>query len=169
MLARRSDHLLALSIAALVAAVIGVQLGRGTIAEINPIHFRGPAAPPRGIDPNAGPPPAEAFAQAEVWGQSHRPPPFDCGRDCDAYAARQAAAVAIVDTAPRTSPSGPYWRDATPTAEPAAWTPGETGPRALSVERYMHYPVEEASPESAPVAAEEDKPVPAAEEDSSKE
>lgn len=170
MLARRSDHLLALSVAALVASVIGVQLGRSAIAEINPIHFRGPAAAPRGIDPNMAPPPSrDVLAQTEIWGQSYAPPRFECGRDCDAYQAREAAAVALDGTAPAPRRSGRYWRDATPTAEPAAWAPGETGRRTLSVEHYMHYPIEETSPEAAPAEAAEaeDKPAEAVE-DSSK-
>lgn len=168
MLARRSDHLLALSVAALIASVIGVQLGRSAIAEINPIHFRGPAPAPRGIDPNAAPPRSEAFAQADVWAQSYRPPHFDCGGDCDAYQARSAALVALEDTVPRARPAAPYWREETPTAEPASWAPGETGPGALSVDRYMHYPVEEAAVEDAPDAGEADKP-PVADDDSSRE
>ena len=170
MLARRSNQLLALSVAALVASVIGVQLGQSAIAEINPIHFRGPAAQPRGIDPAmVSPPSHDAFAQAEIWAQSYAPPHFDCGGDCDAYQARQAAATALDGAAPVPRRSGSHWRDATPTSEPAAWAPGETGRRTLSVDRYMHYPIEETSPEATPAAAGEAEDKPAAGEDLSKE
>lgn len=168
MLARRSNHLLAVSVAALLASVLGVQLGRSAIGEINPVHFRGPASRPQGIDPNALPPSGDAFAQAEIRTQNQAPPPYECGEDCDSYRARRAMVVALAETSPGRRAPKPYWRDATPTTEPASWTPGETGRRPLSVDRYMHYPIEEASAETAPAdSAADDKP--AADEDSSEE
>ena len=55
--------------------------------------------------------------------------------------------------------AAPYWRDVTPTTELRPWPPGEVPHRGLSVERYMHYPVERgaggasaAAPEPAATA-----------------
>ena len=154
MLKRRSDALLALSVGMLVAAVVGVQLGHSAISEINPIHFQGAVAPPRGIDPNALSSAPDRFSQAFDWNDGRAARAFECGGDCDAREIRQAAAVAIEVVRPR--PPAPWWRDSTTAAEPKPWPPGETGPRRLSVERYMHYPIEEAAAEEPdPPVAEE--------------
>jgi len=152
---RRSDALLAFSVGLFVAAVIGVRLGHSAIADINPIHFRGAPAPPRGIDPNAAPPPADGFASAFDWNAGRAARDFECGGNCDAREVRQAAAQAIRGIRSPEA-AAPWWRDATPVAEAKPWPPGETGGRRLSVERYMHYPIEQAPAEAeAPAAAEE--------------
>ena len=144
MLRRRSDAVLALSVGIFVAAVIGVQLGHGAIAEINPIHFQGAPMPPQGIDPaTIRPRPGDGYAQAYGLQQGYAARDFDCRGNCDALEARRAAITAIAAIAAPAA-GGPYWRDATPAPEPAPWPPGETGGRPLSVERYMHYPVEDA-------------------------
>ena len=157
MVRRRSNGLLALSGAILFAALLGVQLGHSAIAEIKPIHFQGAAAPPRSIDPATLPTPAGAsFASAYGWDRGYAARAHECAGNCDAHEARQAAAIAIE---PIAAPAEPSWRDATATDEPKPWEPGETGHRPLSVERYLHYPVETASVESAPVEAEPAEPV----------
>ena len=158
MLRRRSDALLALSVGIFVAAVIGVQLGHSAISEINPIHFRGAAAAPRGIDPTIAPPPPDRFVQAFDWTAGQAARAFECGGNCDAREIRQAATVAMDRIRPPRT-AGPWWRDATPVSEPRPWPPGETGSRRLSVERYMHYPIEQAPAEAAaPPAVEELEP-----------
>lgn len=145
MLRRRSNLGLSLSVAVLAAAVLGVLLGHGAIAEINPIHFQGAPMPPQGIDPaTIRPPRGDGYAQAYGWQQGYAARDFDCRGNCDALEARRAAAEAIAIAIAAPADSGPYWRDATPAPEPAPWPPGETGSRALSVERYTHYPVEDA-------------------------
>lgn len=139
---RRSNLILALSVALLGAALLGVQLGQSAISEINPVHFRGAAAPPRAIDADAPRPAPNAFASAYGWDQAHEARAAECGADCDARQARDALVFALDRPVPARRAGEPYWRDATPTTEPAAWPPGETGRGDLSVERYMHYPVE---------------------------
>gem|GEM_PF-2145163 len=156
----RLSFVLALSAALLFAAILGVQLGQSAISEINPIHFRGVEARPRGIDPAAARPAPDALASAYGWGEGNAARAAECAGDCDARRARAAMASAL-DEAVRPRPaSGPYWRDATPATEPKPWPPGETGEtgeRPLSVERYMHYPVEEGEESEAKAPPDEDQ------------
>jgi hypothetical protein len=154
MLRRRASLILGVSIAFLVASLLGVALGRSAIAEINPVHFRGAAERPHAIDPNAGARVPDAYASAYGFGDGHAARAADCGGDCNAREARDAG---VVSTPVRPRPaSGPYWRDATAVTEPRPWPAGEVGPQALSVERYMHYPVETSTETAAEV--EDDKP-----------
>lgn len=144
---RRYNALLASSAALLAAALIGVQLGHSAIAEINPIHFQGAAEPPLAIDPGALRPPApDGFASAYGWDQGYAARAYECAGNCDAREIRQAAAVAMEPIGGQGA-GAPAWRDATPVAEPKPWPPGETATAALSVERYLHYPVEQVSAE----------------------
>ena len=153
--APRMQSILALSSALLMAAILGVQLGRSAISEIDPIHFRGAAARPRAIDPGAARPAPDAYASAFGWEAGEAMRAQDCGGDCDARRAREAM-VSALDSAVRPRPAGePWWRDTTPTSEPKPWPAGDTGERPLSVERYMHYPVEEAAAAETP--ADEDE------------
>jgi hypothetical protein len=156
----RSNALLGLSVAFLVAAVVGVQLGQSAISEINPIHFRGELARPVGIDPNAVQPASDAYAGAYGWDQGYAARAADCGGDCDARRARDAVAFAFVEPVPPRTISAPYWRDVTPTAEPRAWAPGEVPNGGLSVERYMHYPIEREDQAAGEQAAADEKPAP---------
>jgi len=149
MVRRRFAFVLPLSAALLVAAALGVQLGRSAISEIDPVHFRGAARPPRAIDPAAARPAADAFASAYGWSEGDRARFEECGGDCDALQARQAMVVALAAQAPVRRADAPYWRDATPTTELMPWKPGETGGRALNVERYMHYPIARDPAETA--------------------
>lgn len=143
-LRHRTNALLALSVALLVAAALGVQLGQSAIGEINPIHFQGAAEPPRAIDPNAvRPSQPDSFATAYGWSEGEAARYAECGPDCDRRAFQQAAAVTLDRLEPAPRAGGPYWRETNVVPEPAPWAPGETGPRRLSVERYLHYPVEE--------------------------
>ena len=142
MLRRHANMILGLSIALLTASLFGLQLGRSAIAEINPIHFRGEAARPRGVDPNAGAVTPDPYSSAYGFGDGFAARAADCGGDCDAREARDAGAFAFDPPVRPRAASGPYWRDSTPVADPRPWAPGAVGPDALSVERYLHYPVE---------------------------
>ena len=155
MLRRRSNLILALLAALPVAAILGVQLGQSAIAEINPVHFRGAAARARGIDADAARPVPDAYALAYGWNEGYDARAMDCGGDCAARRTREAMVFGLDKPAPAAPAREPYWRDATPTSEPAAWAPGETGGRPPGVERYMHYPVEDEAEAKAPSGEEE--------------
>jgi hypothetical protein len=143
----RVNAILATVAGGLAAAVLGVLLGRSAIAEINPAYFQ-PLDPPRAVDPN--PPQADsAFAQAYGWGDGQAAHAADCGDNCIGLAAGDPYAFSYPPPIPRAG--GPYWRDPSPTTEPAPWPPGEVGPRRDNVERYTHYPIEEAAPDAIPL------------------
>jgi hypothetical protein len=152
MLRNPSPLALAFPAGLLIAAMLGVQLGQSAIAEINPIHFQGASSPPQGIDPAAAVPTEPSFAQAYGWEDGQAARARSCGRDCDARQARDAMADATVRARPA---SQPLWRDATPVTEPKPWPAGATGERALSVQHYLHYPIEEEQMEEAKPAAAE--------------
>jgi len=160
MLRTRSSALVASCAGLMVAAILGVQLGQSAVSEIDPVHFQGPAERPVGIDPAAAEAaasgPSQALPQTYVWGDSGAPGPI-CGGDCEARDARTAAAL---DGPVATRElSAPYWRDVTPTTELRPWQPGQIPQRGLSVERYMHYPVN-AEQAAEPVAPEPAAPTP---------
>ncbi len=134
-----------------LAAIVGVQLGRSAISEINPIHFQGPLEPPRAIEPPPDPAPFDPYARSYVWSQP--PPPLAaCGADCDSVQFEQAARFAMDRTVGR-DPALPYWRDATPATQLRPWAAGEMPHAGLPLERYMRYPVNREQAEQAERAA----------------
>jgi hypothetical protein len=153
----RSTALIASGAGLLVAAIVGIQLGESAVAEIDPVHFQGPAERPVGIDPAAARAVVEdPYAGAYGWGESAPPGAAGCGGDCEARQARAAAAAAFAGPIQTRDAAAPYWRDVTPTTELRPWQPGQLPYRGLSVERYMHYPVneEQAADAAAPEPAE---------------
>jgi len=143
-----------------IAAILGVQLGRSAISEINPIHFQGALERPQAITPPPEPAPYDPYAQASYpWSMS--PPPLmtaGCEGDCDGRHADRAMRLALDDAAGR-DPNLPYWRDATPPTQLRPWAPGAV-PGGLPLERYMTYPVNREQAERAAAAA-QPTPVPA--------
>ena len=154
----RSIALAATGAGLLAAAIIGIQLGESAVSEIDPVHFQGPAARPVGIDPAAARTVVEdPYAGAYGWGESVPPGATSCGGDCEARQARAAAAALAGPVETRDS-AAPYWRDVTPTTELRPWPPGHVPYRGLSVERYMHYPVNEEQAARTAEAAAPDPP-----------
>lgn len=136
----RASGLTLTSVSLLVAAIIGVQLGRSAISEINPIHFQGAVERPQGITPPPEPAPFNPYAQPYVWSLPPGPSLVDCAGDCDTVRAHQATQLALDESAGRDA-SLPYWRDSTPTTELRPWPPGEMPNAGPPLERYMRYPV----------------------------
>lgn len=128
------------SVGLVIAIILGVQMGHSAISEINPIHFQGPLERPRAITPTPDAPAYDPYGQSYSWSMGPRAALADCGPDCDNTHARRAMRLAYDEAAGR-DPTLPVWRDATPTTELRPWTPGALPNRGLSVERYMHYPV----------------------------
>lgn len=147
----RPGGLALVSIGIAAAAIIGVQLGRSAISEINPIHFQGPLERPAAITPPPEPAPYNLYAQPYAW--SLPPPPaVGCGTDCgDAQIER--AAQFVLDREAGRDPALPYWRDATPAAQLRPWAAGEMPDANLPIERYMRYPVNREQAERAAAEA----------------
>jgi hypothetical protein len=146
MLLSRSNSLLALSIAVLVAGVAGVQLGQSAIGAINPLYFEGAAPPPRAVDGRERQPAEPAYYQAYDWQQGAETRAIACGDNCGAPEPYDPYLYA---EAPQPRLAGAAWRDPTTTAEPAPWPRGQVSsePRAAMM-RYADYPIE-AKPEAA--------------------
>lgn len=135
---RRPYTLPAMGGALLVAALIGVQLGRSAVASIDPIHFQGPAVHPRdrgaAIDPNAVPPAQARFTDAYGWEQGKAARLADCeGCGPEPYG----------DQLPVRRVAEPAWAESTPAIELEPWAPGEVSGRRDDIERYADYPIEE--------------------------
>lgn len=148
MLHARPSGLALTTVALVVAAIVGIQLGQSAISEINPIHFQGALERPEGITPPPEPAPYNPYAQDYVWSASPQTSMVDCLDDCDGGQARRAMNYALEQAAGREAL--PYWRDATPTTELRPWQPGAT-PERNRIERYMHYPVSSEQAAAPPV------------------
>jgi hypothetical protein len=137
---RASPSRLALtSVGLAAAAIVGVQLGRSAISEINPVHFQGPLAP-QAITPPPEPAPFDPYGQSYVWAMDPGRAFADCMPDCSGGQMPRAMRLALDESAGR-DPSLPIWRDATPATELQPWPPGAL-PNGRTFERYMHYPVD---------------------------
>ena len=127
----------------IVAGAIGLQLGQSAIAQIDPIHFQGPAPTPRDVSRDPLPPLGPSYASAYGWAQSEAALAPECG-DCGVPAARTAVAATWepVDAAaaePRAMPvSIPSYepREEKIEREVAEWR---------EVTRYTSYPVAQES------------------------
>lgn len=139
MLRARPTSLAMTSIGLVIAAIVGVQLGKSAISEINPIHFQGPLERPQAITPPPEPAPFDPYARSYDWSLPPAPA-VECGADCDSVQVERAAQFALDREAGR-DPALPYWRDATPAAQLRPWAPGEMPGGNLPIERYMRYPV----------------------------
>jgi hypothetical protein len=159
MLRGRPNHLALASVGVVLAAVIGVQLGRSAISEINPIHFQGPLERPQGITPPPEPAPFDPYAQPYVWSMPPPPVMANCGYDCGAAQAREPVFL-VMGTSVGSDASLPYWRDATPATELRPWPPGETPGAGRRLERYMSYPVTREEAERAVAEPAQARPEP---------
>lgn len=145
--------------AAALAVVGGIQLGESAVAEIDPIHFQGPAIHPRdrgaAIEEPLPPPARPRFAAYYGWAEGQAARAQDCG-GCDAIAARDAyAEPAVVFEEPLPPPR--VWRGnrgdyVMTVVEPETL---EEEPDAFLAEhedvvRYASYPI--SSEEAAPPA-----------------
>ena len=159
MLSGRPNSLALASVGLVLAAVIGVQLGRSAISEINPIHFQGPLARPQAITPPPEPAPFDPYGQPYVWSMPPPPAMADCGFDCGTAQTGEAMRLAMGASAGRDT-ALPYWRDATPATELQPWPPGEMPDAGRRLERYMSYPVNREEAERVAAAATPARPEP---------
>ena len=157
MFGRRSNTLLGISIATLVAAVLGVQLGQSAIGAIHPAYFQGEPLPPRAVDGRERQPAQAAYYQAYDWEQGAQARAIACGDNCGPPAPYDPYAFAEAPAEPRVIRAAVQ---AQPSAEP--WPAGQVSDEPRSaVMRFADYPIE-AKPEAA---ADEDEPRDAAYDD----
>lgn len=155
MLRTRPNSLVLSGVGLALAAVIGVQLGRSAIAEIDPMYFQGPLERPHAITPQADPAPYDPYRNY-VWSLPPDPTLANCGGDCT----METRALSYpMDASVGRDPALPVWRDATPATELRPWPAGETPNSGQRLERYMTYPVNR---EQAERAAAQANPTPAA-------
>ncbi len=138
----RNSVLPVMGVLVVVAGAVGLQLGESAIAQIDPIHFEGPAEPARDVSRDPRPPRGSAFARAYGWAEGYQARAEDCG-DCPALLTRRTHAP---------QPIEPLFAYSDPTIEPR-WeqAAAEMGAedlrveremiRSSSVQRYLHYPV----------------------------
>ncbi|MFN3943413.1 MAG: hypothetical protein ACK4K7_00620 [Allosphingosinicella sp.] len=134
----------ALGLAAIAGAVAGIYLGEDSVAQINPIHFQGPAIHPKdrgAAVPEWEPePPRAAFAGLYGWTQGQAARAQDCG-GCDLGARDRHAETGwapepLSDTRPRRAAVSVAFADEVVTPSAAA------EPRLdFDVDRYAYYPV----------------------------
>jgi hypothetical protein len=87
-----SNLLPVMGVLTIVAGAIGLQLGESAIAQIDPIHFEGPAPTPRDVSRDPLPPLGPSYASAYGWAQSEAALAAECG-DCAVPVARTAVAA----------------------------------------------------------------------------
>lgn len=138
------------ALGALLAAGIagGIHLGESAIAEIDPVHFRGPAIHPRdrgaAIDPNEIEPDEPRFASLYGWEDSADAVPAGYSSDYAAQPARDSSAEDIVDTAEMVAvviERSEEWADGALADAERALAEAERSIDWEEVERYAYYPV----------------------------
>jgi len=116
-----------------LAVGIGVQMGESAVSAINPLHFRGAAARPQGIDPNVAPPAQSAYAQAYGWDQGNAARVTDSGFQDFSYIPQPVSVQRVAD---------PVWHEENGPPSLAPWPAGQVSAHP-EVERYIDYPIEE--------------------------
>ena len=140
-----SNLLPVMGVLTIVAGAIGLQLGESAIAQIDPVHFQGPAPVPRDVSRDALPPRPPAYAEGYGWAEGGEALASDCG-DCAAWNARRAAVAAWEPVYPE-----PLRERYVPASVPS-YVPDEVQ-REREVEewrevtRYTSYPVTQEHPE----------------------
>ena len=151
MLRSRSNLLLGSSVAIFVAALIGVQLGHGAIAGIDPVFFQGAPPPPRAVDGTIRQPRPPEYLEAYDWQQGQEARMGDCGVYCDSPSAYETYAFA--QSEPVVQLAGQNWRETTAPAQLEPWPAGQVAVhRGGDVTRYTDYPIEE-KPDVALISA----------------
>jgi hypothetical protein len=159
----RNSVLPVMGVLTVVAGAIGLQIGEGAIAQIDPIYFQGAPVAAQDVTKNPRPQPQPGFAQASGWAEGYAARAADCG-DCPALLARHAYAPAQ---------PGPVYTEATlqPRWAPqsVAIAPAEEAPAPVQTAeqrrmgRYLHYPINREQAEiAASVAMRSEAPSPAA-------
>lgn len=140
MLLNRSNSLLGLAVAVLVAGVAGVTLGQSAIGAINPVYFQGAVPPPRAVDGRERQPAQPDYYQAYNWEDGASARAIACGDNCGPPVPYEAFDYAGEAPPPRLARA--EWRDQTATVELAPWPPGQVGRERIAATRHADDPVE---------------------------
>lgn len=144
---RNSTVLPVMGVLTVIAGAVGLQLGESAIAQIDPIHFRGPATAARDVSRARRPAPAPTYASAYGWAEGQAAVDLDCG-DCPALNARTAFLPSFEPLPPEPVPA--QWEPPAPSAPRT----GGHEERVSAAEwrdyrRYVHYPVTQDQAELA--------------------
>ena len=150
----RNSVLPVMGVLTVVAGAIGLQIGEGTIAQIDPIYFSGAPIPAQDVTKNPRPQPQPGFAQASGWAEGYAARAADCGGDCPALLARQSYAPAQVQPAYAEATLQPRWGSESLVIDPVREAPRVQTAEQQRMSRYLHYPINQEQAEiAASVAA----------------
>jgi hypothetical protein len=149
----RNSVLPVMGVLTVVAGAIGLQIGEGAIAQIDPIYFSGAPIPAQDVTKNPRPQPQPGFAEASGWAEGYAARAADCG-DCPALLARQSHAPVQAQPAYAEATLQPRWDTESVMIEPAAEAPRVQSAEQQRMNRYLHYPINQEQAEiAASVAA----------------
>lgn len=140
-----SNLLPVMGVLTVVAGAVGLQLGESAIAQIDPVHFQGPAPTPRDVSRDPLPPVGPSYASAYGWAQSEAALAAECG-DCAALNARTAVA-ATWEPVYAAAPEVRYVPVSVPSYEPREVKVEREVAEWRDVTRYTSYPVAHDEPE----------------------
>lgn len=141
-----SNLLPVMGVLTIVAGAIGLQLGESAVAQIDPIHFQGPAPTPRDVSRDPLPPLGPSYASAYGWAQSEAALAAECG-DCGVPAARTAVA-ATWEPVYSAAPEPRYVPVSIPSYEPREAKVEREVAEWREVTRYTSYQVAHDEPET---------------------
>ena len=137
-----SNLLPVMGVLTVVAGAVGLQLGESAIAQIDPIHFQGPAPTPRDVSRDPLPPLGPDYASAYGWQQSEMALAAECA-DCPARNARTAVASTWEPVYEAAPPPPRYVEASVPRYVPDDVRLEREVDEWRDVTRYTSYPVEE--------------------------
>lgn len=140
-----SNLLPVMGVLTVVSGAVGLQLGESAIAQIDPIHFQGPAPTPRDVSQDPLPPVGPTYASAYGWAQSEAALAAECG-DCGTPAARTAVS-ATWEPVYGAAPQPRYVPVSVPRYEPREVKAEREVAEWRDVTRYTSYRVVEDEPE----------------------
>ena len=154
----RNSVLPVMGVLTVVAGAIGLQIGEGAIAQIDPIYFSGAPVPAQDVTKNPRPQPQPGFAQASGWAEGYAARAADCG-DCPALLARQSHAPLPAQPVYTEATLQPRWQPESVALEPSREARPVQTAEQQRMSRYLHYPInQEQAAVAASVAARSEAP-----------
>ena len=135
-----SNLLPVMGVLTVVAGAVGLQLGESAIAQIDPIHFQGPAPTPRDVSRDPLPPVGPTYASAYGWAQSEAALAAECG-DCGSTPAARTAVASTWEPVYTAAAAPRYVPVSIPSYEPREEKVEREVAEWREVTRYTSYPV----------------------------